>query len=174
MADLDSINARIAKQDIKARVAKDKTAIYEMAILKPLQKVLEDGKPARLVNGLTNEQLAYAKKNFFLLSLKPIIYVANVADSDYSNLSSCSYYQTVCKIAASENAQCIPVSCEIEYEISQIQDKKEREEFLETLGTNESGLDKLVKASYKLLNLSTFFTCGSDECRAWTFKNGMS
>lgn len=174
MADLDSVNARIAKQDIKARVAKDKTAIYEMAILKPLQKILEDGKPARLVEGLTSEQLAYAKKNFFLLSLKPIIYVANVADSDYSNLASCSYYQTVCKIAASENAQCIPVSCEIEYEISQIQDKNERKEFLETLGTNESGLDKLVKASYKLLNLSTFFTCGSDECRAWTFKNGMS
>lgn len=174
MADLDSVNARIAKQGIKARISKDKTAVYEMAILEPLQKVLEDGKPARLVEGLTSEQIAYAKKNFFLLSLKPIIYVANVADSDYSNLDNCKYYQQVKEIAQSENAQCIPVSCEIEYEISQIQDKNERKEFLDSIGASESGLDKLVKASYKLLNLSTFFTCGSDECRAWTFKNGMS
>ena len=174
MADLDSVNARIAKQDIKARISKDKVAVYEMAILKPLQEILGEGKPARLVKGLSSEQIAYAKKNFFLLSLKPIIYVANVADSDYSDLDNCKYYQQVKQIAESENAQCIPVSCEIEYEISQIQDKAERKEFLDSLGTNESGLDKLVKASYKLLNLSTFFTCGSDECRAWTFKNGMS
>lgn len=174
MADLDSVNARIAKQGIKARISKDKVAVYEMAILEQLQKVLEDGKPARLVEGLTSEQIAYAKKNFFLLSLKPIIYVANVADSDYSDLDNCKYYQQVKEIAQSENAQCIPVSCEIEYEISQIQDKAERKEFLDSLGATESGLDKLVKASYKLLNLSTFFTCGSDECRAWTFKNGMS
>lgn len=174
MADLDSVNARIAKQDIKARISKDKVAVYEMAILKPLQEILGEGKPARLVKGLSSEQIAYAKKHFFLLSLKPIIYVANVADSDYSDLDSCKYYQQVKQIAESENAQCIPVSCEIEYEISQIQDKAERKEFLDSLGTNESGLDKLVKASYKLLNLSTFFTCGSDECRAWTFKNGMS
>ena len=89
-------------------------------------------------------------------------------------MDNCKYYQQVKQIAESENAQCIPVSCEIEYEISQIQDKTERKEFLDSLGTNESGLDKLVKASYKLLNLSTFFTCGSDECRAWTFKNGMA
>ena len=89
-------------------------------------------------------------------------------------MDNCKYYQQVKQIAESENAQCIPVSCEIEYEISQIQDKAERKEFLDSLGTNESGLDKLVKASYKLLNLSTFFTCGNDECRAWTFKNGMS
>lgn len=174
MADLDSVNARIAKQDIKARISKDKVAVYEMAILKPLQEILGEGKSARLVKGLSSEQIAYAKKNFFLLSLKPIIYVANVADSDYSDLDNCKYYQQVKQIAESENAQCIPVSCEIEYEISQIQDKAERKEFLDSLGTNESGLDKLVKASYKLLNLSTFFTCGSDECRAWTFKNGMS
>ncbi len=174
MADLDTVTNRIAKQGIKARVAHDKEAAYEMAILEPLQKTLSDGLPARLCKGLSEEQIEYARKKFFLLTLKPIIYVANVADSDYTDLDSCAHYQTVKKIAESQGAQCIPVSCEIEYEISQIQDPSERKEFLETLGAAESGLDKLVKACYKLLNLSTFFTCGSDECRAWTFHNGMS
>ena len=173
MADLDSVNNRIGKQEVKARVAKDKTALYEMAILKPLQEILGEGKPARLVKGLSEEQLEYAKKNFFLLSLKPIIYVANVADSDYSNLDACQYYQQVKKVAEAEGAQCIPVSCEIEYEISELSGA-ERQEFLDSLGATESGLDKLVKAAYKLLNLSTFFTSGKDECRAWTFKNGMT
>ena len=174
MADLETVNNRIAKQDIKARVAHDKVAQYEMAILKPLQATLGEGKPARLCKELSEEQVAYARKNFFLLTLKPIIYVANVADSDYTDLDHCQHYQTVKRIAESQGAQCIPVSCEIEFEISQIEDKQERKEFLDSLGATESGLDKLVKASYKLLNLSTFFTCGSDECRAWTFKNGMT
>ncbi len=173
MADYESVVARSSKQGIKARVAHDKVAQYEMAILAPLEKWLGEGKPARTCPDLNDEQREYAKKNFFLLSAKPIIYVANVADSDYADLSSCQYYQTVKKIAEGQGAQCIPVSCEIEYEISQLSGQ-ERKEFLETLGTEESGLDKLVKAAYKLLNLSTFFTCGSDECRAWTFKNGMS
>lgn len=174
MSDLETVNNRIAKQDIKARVAHDKVAQYEMAILKPLQAILGEGKPARLCKELSEEQVAYARKNFFLLTLKPIIYVANVADSDYTYLENCEHYQTVKRIAESQGAQCIPVSCEIEFEISQIEDKQERKEFLDSLGATESGLDKLVKASYKLLNLSTFFTCGTDECRAWTFKNGMT
>jgi ribosome-binding ATPase len=173
MADYETVAARAAKQDVRARIAHDKIAQYEMAILGPLKDLLGQGKPARLVQGLSSEQLDYAKKNFFLLTLKPILYVANVADSDYMNLDGCVNYQTVKKIAEGEKAQCIPVSCQIEYEISQLP-PLERKEFLDTLGASESGLDKLVKASYRLLNLSTFFTCGSDECRAWTFRNGMT
>lgn len=173
MADYESVVARSGKQGIKARVAHDKIAQYEMAILTPLEKWLGEGKPARTCPDLNDEQKEYARKNFFLLSAKPIIYVANVADSDYSDLDSCKYYQTVKKIAEGQGAQAIPVSCEIEYEISQLSGQ-ERKEFLETLGAKESGLDKLVKAAYRLLNLSTFFTCGSDECRAWTFQNGMT
>ncbi len=173
MADYESVVARSGKQGIKARVAHDKVAQYEMAILTPLEKWLGEGKPARTCPELSDDQKEYARKNFFLLSAKPIIYVANVADSDYSNLDGCKYYQTVKKIAEGQGAQCIPVSCEIEYEISQLSGQ-ERKEFLETLGAEESGLDKLVKAAYKLLNLSTFFTCGTDECRAWTFQNGMT
>ncbi|MDY6094406.1 MAG: redox-regulated ATPase YchF [Candidatus Enteromonas sp.] len=173
MADLETVNKIIGRQSIKARVAKDKTAIYEMAILEPIQKALSDGLPARSVRSLNAEQIAYARKNFFLLTLKPIIYVANVAPEDYSNIDSCSYYQTVKKIAEEQGAQCIPVSCQIEYELSQL-NEEDRAVFLSDLGTEESGLNKLVTAAYKLLNLSTFFTCGSDECRAWTFRNGMT
>jgi GTP-binding protein YchF len=172
MSDLDSINNRIAKQETKARVAHDKVAQYEMPILTALKGILEQGQPARLVQGLTKDQMDYARKNFFLLSLKPIIYVANVADSDYMDIESCKYYQLVKAIAEKENAQCIPLSCQIEYEISQLPSKADRDDFLKSLGASESGLDKLVKASYRLLNLSTFFTCGTDECRAWTFRNG--
>ena len=144
-----------------------------MDILRPLEKVLSEGKPARMCKELTEEQIAYAKKNFFLLTLKPIIYVANVAPEDYSNIDQCAYYQTVKRIAGDQGAQCIPVSCEIEFELSQL-GPDDRAVFLEELGASESGLDKLVKAAYKLLDLSTFFTCGTDECRAWTFHVGMT
>ena len=120
MADLDTVTKIIGRQSIKAPIAKDKTAIYEMAILEPIQKALSDGLPARSVKGLSAEQIEYARKNFFLLTLKPIIYVANVAPEDYADIESCAYYQKVKEIAASQNAQCIPVSCQIEYEISQL------------------------------------------------------
>ena len=173
MSDLESVNNRIGKQESKARITKDKTALYEMPILLALKETLEQGTPARLTKGLSQEQMDYARKNFFLLTLKPILYVANVAEDDYGDLSSCANYQAVKEIADQENAVCIPLSCEIEYEISQLSSPEEKQEFLETLGVKESGLDRLVKASYKLLNLSTFLTCGVDECRAWTFHNGM-
>ncbi len=173
MSDLDSVNNRIGKQESKARITKDKIALYEMPILTALKETLEQGLPARLTKGLSSEQMEYAKKNFFLLTLKPILYVANVAEDDYGNLKNCLNYQAVKEVADSEGAVCIPLSCGIEYDISQLESQEEKQEFLETLGVKESGLDRLVKASYKLLNLSTFLTCGVDECRAWTFRNGM-
>lgn len=173
MSDLDSVNNRISKQESKARITKDKVALYEMPILLALKSTLEEGLPARLAKGLSSEQMEYARKNFFLLTLKPILYVANVAEDDYGDLDNCQKYQEVKKVAEGEGAVCIPLSCQIEYEISQLPSLEEKKEFLETLGVEESGLDRLVKASYKLLNLSTFLTCGVDECRAWTFRNGM-
>ncbi|MBQ7249774.1 MAG: redox-regulated ATPase YchF [Bacilli bacterium] len=171
MSDFDAVEKRIGRVEAKARLSKDKTAAYEMAILNPLKETLSKGIPARLCKELSEEQFEYARKNFFLLTLKPILYVANVSDTDYADLDACAHYQTLKAIAAEQGAQCIPVSCQIEYELSTL-DKAERDEFLLSLGAKESGLDKLVKASYKLLNLSTFFTAGKDECRAWTFPNG--
>lgn len=171
MADLATVQKRISAVETKARIQKDKESVYEMSLLAPLKAMLEQGEPARKVN-LKPEDYEFAFKQYHLLTLKPIIYVANVSDSDYQDLDNCKYLNVVKEIAASENAQVIPISCEIEYELSSLP-KEERQEFLATLGANESGLDKIIKSVYKLLNLSTFFTCGSDECRAWTFKNGM-
>ena len=133
--------------------------------------MLSQGEPARKVS-LKPEDYEFAFKQYHLLTLKPIIYVANVSDSDYQDLSNCHYLKVVEEIAKAEKAQVIPISCEIEYELSSLP-VEERKEFLATLGATESGLDKVIKAVYKLLNLSTFFTCGEDECRAWTFTNGM-
>ncbi|MCH5179670.1 MAG: redox-regulated ATPase YchF [Erysipelotrichales bacterium] len=171
MADLETIQKRIDKVANKARVAKDKLSMFEMDILTPLYNALQGGLPARSVN-LSDEQKQYAKVNFGLLTLKPIIYVANVSESDYANVDACEYYQVVKEIASSEGAQAIPVSCEIESQLSELS-KEEKEMFLTDLGATESGLDKVIKSAYKLLNLRTFFTVGEDECRAWTFKEGM-
>ncbi len=171
MADLATVEKRIAAVSNKARVQKDKESIYEMSLLTPLQELLSKGEPARKIS-FKKEDFEYAFKNYHLLTLKPIIYVANVSGDDYMDLDNCKYLSIVKEIADAEGSQVIPISCEIEYEISMLP-KEERVEFLQSLGATESGLDKVTKAVYKLLNLSTFFTVGKDECRAWTFTNGM-
>lgn len=171
MADLATVEKRIAAVANKARVQKDKESIYEMSILTPLKEILEQGEPARKLS-LKKEEFDFAFKNYHLLTLKPIIYVANVSGDDYMDLDNCKYLSVVKEIAEQEKSQVIPISCEIEYELSSLP-KEERKEFLESMGATESGLDKVIKAVYKLLNLSTFFTVGEDECRAWTFTNGM-
>ena len=173
MADLDSCQKRIDKVSNKARVAKDKSAIFEMGILSKIKETLEQEKPVRSIDSFTEEEKIFMKANYNFLTAKPVIYVGNVNDSDYADLDNCEYYQKLKTFAESENAEVVPISCQIESDIAQL-DEEEQKEFLETLGVEESGLDKVVKATYKLLNLSTFFTVGADECRAWTFKNGMT
>ena len=172
MADLDTVQKRIEKCESKARIAKDKEAIYEMAILNPLKVVLEQGLPARKAK-LSEDQIAYCKANYHLLTNKPIIYVANVGEEDLLDLNNCEHYQKVVEYANQEGSQVIPVSCQIESDLSELS-VEERKEYLAELNVTESGLEKVIKATYKLLNLSTFFTVGADECRAWTFKNNMS
>jgi len=171
MADLATAEKRLSNVENKARVNKDKDAIYEVNVLNKILPLLRNGEPARKAS-LTAEEYHFAFKQYQLLTLKPIIYVANVSDSDYADLENCTYLNIVKEIARNENSQVIPISCQIEYELSSLS-KDERKEFLLSLGATESGLDKIIKAVYKLLNLSTFFTCGPDECRAWTFHNGM-
>ncbi|HOC80581.1 MAG TPA: redox-regulated ATPase YchF [Bacilli bacterium] len=172
LADLDTIEKRIAKVENKARLAKDKESVFEMAILSLVKEGLNRGVSARNLP-LTSEQLSYANKNLHLLTLKPMIYVANVGEEDYADLNSATHYQEVIRIADQEKAQVIPISCEIEYQLSLLA-KEDRKEFLQEMGASESGLDKVIRATYRLLDLATFFTVGADECRAWTFKNGMS
>lgn len=172
MADLDLINKRIDKIANKARILKDKDSIFEMNILTPLKEHLEQGLSARSLS-LSEEQKNFAINNYHLLTLKPILYVANVSEDDLLDIENAKLYQEVKDYASKENSQAIPVSCEIEAELSSLP-LEEKKEYLNSLNVDESGLEKVIKATYKLLNLSTFFTVGSDECRAWTFTNGMS
>lgn len=171
MADLDTVVNRISKIETKARVMKDKESLLEMSALTPIKEALEKGEPARKVS--LNEEQEILVKNYHLLTKKPIIYVANVGDDELSDLSKSDCYQQVVDYAKKENSKVIPVSCEIESQISELP-PEERQMFLDDLGIKESGLNQVIKATYSLLNLSTFFTVGSDECRAWTFVNGMT
>ncbi len=170
MADLESVTNRLGKIENKARISKDKEALIEVNLLIKIKECLNNEKPIRSLS--FNEEEAKILKNFGFLTSKPIIYVANVSDSSLSDLSNCKYYQDVLAYAKNENAQVLPISCEIEAELSTYS-KEEKEEFLKTIGATSSGLEKLIKATYKLLDLSTFFTVGKDEVRAWTFRNGM-
>ena len=171
MADLDTVTKRIEKIENKARILKDKESVLEMSALTPLKEALEQGFAARTVK-LTSEQEEVVN-NYHLLTKKSIIYVANVGEEDLLDLSNCENYQKVKDYASKEGNEVIPVSCEIESQLSELS-KEEKVEFLKDLGITTSGLAQLIKATYKLLNLSTFFTVGADECRAWTFTNGYS
>ena len=172
MADLDTVNKRIEKIENKARIQKDKESLLEMSILTALKKVLEEGKAARSIT-LSEEQEEYCKVNYHLLTKKPILYVANVSETDLNDIEQCDNFKKVRDFAKQEGSEVIPVSCEIESQISELP-PEEKELFFMDLHIDESGLNKVIRATYKLLNLSTFFTVGKDECRAWTFKNGMS
>lgn len=169
-ADLDTVTKRIGKVEVKARTSKEKSAVEEMQVLTKIKEALDNGLPARSVE--LNAEQKLIVKNFNLLTMKPVIYVANVSEEDYAHPEECKYYQIVKEIADRENAQCIAISAEIESELVGL-DPIEKNEYLTSLGVKETGLDRLVKASYTLLNLATFFTVGEDEVRAWTFKNGM-
>ena len=171
MADLDTVTKRIEKIENKARILKDKDSVLEMSALTPLKETLEQGFAARSVK-LTSEQEEVVK-NYHLLTKKPIIYVANVGEEDLMDINNCENYLKVKEYADKENNGVIPVSCEIESQLSELS-KEEKKEFLADLGIEAGGLSQLIKATYKLLNLSTFFTVGTDECRAWTFTNGMT
>ena len=171
LADLQTVENRLNKVERKALTTKDKDALVEVDVLKRLQAVLETGKPARSVE-LTKDE-ALLVKNFSLLTLKPMIYIANMSEDEIGDPQSNEYFKKVQEYAAKENNLVIPISAKIEEELAEL-DKEEKEIFLQDLGISESGLDKVVKAAYDILELCTFLTAGSDECRAWTFHKGMT
>lgn len=170
MADLQSVENRLSKVERKAMTNKDKDALAEVAILKRLQEALEAGQPVRSLE-FTKEELAILKA-FNFLTLKPMIYIANMSDEDIADPQSNPYFIQVCEYASAQNNQVVPVCAKIEEELSGL-DKEEKTEFLNELGIPESGLDKVIKAAYHILDLCTFMTAGQIECRAWTFKKGM-
>ncbi len=169
LSDLEIMERRVQKAEKNAKF--DKSAREELDLLKRVYEHLSEGKNARSME-LDEEEAEYVK-TIGLLSYKPIIYVANVSDDGVADAEAGKNPQVevVRKIAADEGAQVVVICAEIEAEMAELDDE-ERSMFLAEMGIEESGLDKLVKASYALLNLISFLTAGEDECRAWTIKRG--
>ncbi|WKA51045.1 redox-regulated ATPase YchF [Planococcus liqunii] len=169
LADMESIEKRIARA-AKLVKQKDKDAVAEEPVLMKLHEAFEAGDLARSID-FTEDELNIAK-NLNLLTLKPMLYVANVAEDEIADAEDNEYVQKVRDYAAQQNSEVIVVCAKIEEEMAELEDE-EKEMFLEELGIKESGLDQLIKASYNLLGLATYFTAGVQEVRAWTFKKGM-
>ena len=168
LSDMEILERRISKTQKIAR--NDKAAAAELAILQKVNDFLGSGRSARAMEDLDEEEAAFIE-SLGLLSYKPIIYVANVSEDDASDDGNNDYVNQVREFAESEGAEVVVICAEIEQEISELEDE-EKAMFLEDLGIEESGLDKLIRASYSLLNLISFLTTGADETRAWTITNG--
>ncbi len=169
LADLESVEKRLARVGKMAK-QKDKDAVFEAEILEMLKEAFEADKPARTVE-FTEEQMKVVKQ-LHLLTIKPVLYVANVGEEDVADPSSNEYVQKVREFAEKDNAEVIVVCAKIEEEIAELEGE-EKEMFLSELGIQESGLDQLIRAAYHLLGLATYFTAGVQEVRAWTFRKGM-
>jgi len=169
MSDLEIVDNRISRIGKKADMTKDKAELLEINTLRKIKSNLEKNIPVRKID-LTDEELEVIK-SFNLITQKPIIYVGNVSEEDIANGGN-EYYRTVCDYAKKENSEVVMICAKIESELSELNDD-DKQEFLKELGIEESGLDQLIKKTYSLLGLATFFTVGSDEVKAWTFRKGM-
>ena len=167
MADVEMVERRIDKATKAAKA--DKKFLHEVEIFSALKDWLNDGNSARSFECDAEDKEIIATSE--LLSLKPIIYAANLDEDGFADYKNVSYYNQVAELAAREGAQVIPVCAKLESEIAEL-DGEEKAMFLEELGISESGLDRLIKASYSLLGLISFLTSGEDECRAWTITRG--
>lgn len=166
-ADIETVDKRLdrARKQLKA----DKKAQVEVDLLENVKITLENGKSVRTMD-LSDEEKELLKDSF-LLTMKPILYIANVSENDLDNTDSNEYVNQVREYAKTENADVIPLCVKLEEELSTL-DKEDKIEMLKELGLNESGLDKVIKASYSLLGLMSFLTAGEPEVRAWTIKKG--
>ena len=170
IADLEIINNRIDKIKKKAETNRDKEALQEYEILKKAKDALDKGVSLRNIDFTKEEKNVI--KNFSFLTLKPIIYLANVKEDDIANEDN-EYIKQVKEYAKKEQAKVIKICAKIEEDLCDM-NEDEKKEMLEMLGVEESGLDQLIKATYSLLGLKTYFTVGKDEVRAWTFHDGMN
>lgn len=166
-ADIETVNKRLdkARKNLKA----DKKYQIEIDLLEKILKVLEEGKSARTIDFSEDEQELV--KEMFLLTTKPILYVANVSEEQLEDIDNDELVNQVRKYAGDENAEVIPLCIKIEEELSGLEDE-DKKEMLDALGFDESGLDKVIKKSYDLLGLMSFLTAGEPEVRAWTIKKG--
>ncbi len=166
-ADIETVNKRLdkARKNLKA----DKKYQEEIDVLEKILKVLEDGKSARTIDFNEDEQVLV--KDMFLLTTKPILYIANVSEDQLEDAENDELVKQVKEYASNEKAEVIPLCVKIEEELSGLEDD-DKKEMLEALGLEESGLDKVIKRSYDLLGLMSFLTAGEPEVRAWTIKKG--
>ena len=167
MADMEMVERRIDKA-LKAAKG-DKKFMHEADVFKALLEHLNNGKSARSFE--CDEDDAEIIATRALLPSKPIIYAANMDEDGVAHFADNKYYQTVAVIAAEEGAQVLPICAKVEEEMAELE-PEDKLMFLEELGLEESGLDRMIKCSYELLGLISFLTCGSDECRAWTIRRG--
>jgi GTP-binding protein YchF len=165
LADLESVDKALARAERSAK-ANDKDALAKMPVLKKLAAGLNEGRSARSL-GLDDEEKALVR-DLFLLTLKPLMYIANVREDGFDNNP---HLDAVRARAAAEGAEVVAVCAAIEEELAQL-DAADRVEFLRDLGLDEPGLDRVIHAGYRLLGLQTYFTAGEKEVRAWTVKRG--
>ena len=166
-ADLETIEKRI--ENVKKKLKADKKYAQELELLQKIKATLESGKSARTME--FNEEEQEILKDVYLLTIKPILYIANVSEEQLENPFDDKYVHQVVEYAKSENAEVIPLCVKIEEELASL-DGEDKKEMLEALGLKESGLDKVIKASYNLLGLMSYLTAGEPEVRAWTIKKG--
>ncbi len=169
LSDLEIVVNRLGKIEKKAETTKDKDALREVNVLKRIKENLEKSIPVRLLE-FTEDEIDIIK-NFNLITYKKIIYVANV-DEESASVGDNNYSLVLKEYAEKEKAGVVVMCAKLESDLADYTDE-ERKEFLKDLGIANSGLDKLIFATYDLLGLATFFTAGADECRAWTFRKGM-
>ena len=169
LKDEDVVSKALAKIKKKASVTNDSNLKKEATVFAKVLNHLQEGKLAYSLK-LEHEELMIIKQ-LNLITIKPMLYVANVSEEDVINPEANHHYKALKDYVLENNAQIISVSAKIESEIALLSDD-DKTLFMEDLGIKESGLDKLIKASYKLLNLQTYFTAGKKEVRAWTFKKG--
>ena len=169
MSDLEIVENRLNRIGKKAEMTKDKKELLEIGALKKIKEALLQNIPVRKIE--LNEDELESIKSFNLITLKPVIYVANVSEEDIMNGGN-EYYKKVCDYAKAENSEVVMICAKIESELAELSDD-EKIEFLKDLGISESGMEQLIRKTYSLLGLATFFTVGSDEVKAWTFRKGM-
>lgn len=169
LKDLETIESRIQKVQKQAQTGGDKQAKLAYQVLSKFKEALDEGRNARSVSFDTKDEQQIARE-LFLLTAKPVMYVCNVDEA--SALSGNKYVEAVREAVKNEDAEILVVAAKIESEIAELETYEERQMFLEEIGLKESGVSRLIKAAYHLLNLQTYFTAGSDEVRAWTFLSG--
>lgn len=168
LADMETVEKRLERTR-KLLKSGDKKAQTEVELLERLKEVFDEGKPARSLEMSDDERLIL--RDLHLLTMKPVLYVANVGEDEVADHTDNPYVKQVEEFAQAEGAEVIVISAKVESEIAEL-DGDDRQLFLEELGLQESGLDRLIKAAYKLLGLITYFTAGVQEVRAWTIRRG--